>query len=389
MKLTIHLTRIALFVLSITSQAPAQITNFNSGSDGSYGPLNNTSNTTLDLPTNGIFNCTTITVASGVTLTFNRNPLNTPVYLLATGDVAINGAVDVSGGSPNGRTPGAGGPGGFDGGWGGYGGTGFGGTGLGSDGQGPGGGRNAGCSFGGSFGTQGGNGTSTYGNSLLIPLIGGSGGAGSNGNPGGGGAGGGGAILIASSTRIVVNGAIYSVGGGSAGYYSTIPGGSGGAVRLVAPVVTGTGTLSVPGTGGGFYCTSSGSGRTRIDCIDGYAVRTLHANGPSSRGAQMFVFPALQPRLDIIQAAGQAIPIGAGSLVSVLLPQGATNAQTVVVQATNFTNDLPITVAVIPTDRPSTTYPALISLTNNPPTVTVPVNLAVDATNRIMVWANY
>ena len=178
MKLRLFISRTAFLALSVAIPALAENTNFLSGSDGSYGALNITSNTTLDLPTNGIFNCTTISVASGTTLRFKRNPLNTPVYLLATGDISIDGAIDVSGGSPNGRIPGAGGPGGFDGGWGGYGGTGFGGTGLGGDGQGPGGGKNANCSRGASFATQGGTGTTPYGNSLLVPLIGGSGGAG-------------------------------------------------------------------------------------------------------------------------------------------------------------------------------------------------------------------
>ena len=103
----------------------------------------------------------------------------------------------------------------------------------------------------------------------------------------------------------------------------------------------------------------------------------------------MFVFPAVQPRLDITQAAGQSIPIGTGNIVDIFLPKGTTNAQAVVVQATNFTNDLPITVTVIPSDRASTTYQGIISMTNTPPTVTVPVTLAVDSTNRIMVWANY
>jgi hypothetical protein len=103
----------------------------------------------------------------------------------------------------------------------------------------------------------------------------------------------------------------------------------------------------------------------------------------------MYVFPSVQPHLDITQAAGQSIPIGTGNAVDVLLPKGATNAQSVVVQATSFTNDVPVTVAVIPTDRASITYTALISLTNNPPSVSVPVTLAVDSTNHIMVWANY
>ena len=142
--------------------------------------------------------------------------------------------------------------------------------------------------------------------------------------------------------------------------------------------------LRTPGGGAG------STGRTRIDCLDGNAVRTLTAvSSVPSRGAQMFVFSSVQPRLDITQAAGQAIPIGTGSIVDILLPKGTTNAQAVVVQATNFTNDLPITVTVIPSDRASTTYQGIISMTNTPPTVTVPVTLAVDSTNRIMVWANY
>jgi hypothetical protein len=170
--------------------------------------------------------------------------------------------------------------------------------------------------------------------------------------------------------------------------------GSGGAIRVVAPIVTGNGSLSTPGEPGsysGFPCyvtRSGGNGRSRIDCLDGFVARSLHATCTvSSRGAQMFVFPTNPlPRLDIIQAAGQDIPLGAGSLGSVPLPKGATNAQTVVVKATNFTNDVPITVAVIPDGDPSTTYQAQISLTNNPATVTVPVTLSVDSTNRIMVW---
>src|SRR5881396_1143744 len=110
-----------LCLLIGSSETQAQ---FSSGSTGADGALNVTSNTTLDLPPDGIFNFTTITVDSGATLRFNRNPLNTPVYLLAKGDVVIDGTIDVSGGnrsdypaSPSGASPGMGGPGGFDGGF--------------------------------------------------------------------------------------------------------------------------------------------------------------------------------------------------------------------------------------------------------------------------------
>ena len=108
------------FILSTLFVAPLMGQTFDAGSNGSYGPLNITADTTLPMPADGIFRCTTITVASGTTLRFSRNPLNTPVYLLASGDVSIAGSIDVSATGPvdgSGRTiGGAGGPGGFDGG---------------------------------------------------------------------------------------------------------------------------------------------------------------------------------------------------------------------------------------------------------------------------------
>src|SRR4051794_21507101 len=70
---------------------------FSSGSDGSYGAMNIVSNTTLPLPPDGRFNCSTIQVASGVTLKFTRNALNTPAYLLATNIINIQGIISVSG----------------------------------------------------------------------------------------------------------------------------------------------------------------------------------------------------------------------------------------------------------------------------------------------------
>ena len=63
---------------------------FSSGSTGADGALDVTTDTTLDLPPNGTFNYTTVNVAAGVTLRFNRNALNTPVYLLATGDITMH-----------------------------------------------------------------------------------------------------------------------------------------------------------------------------------------------------------------------------------------------------------------------------------------------------------
>ena len=381
---------LAVLALAGALKLHAAGTNFNSGSDGHLGALNVTTDTTLDLPPDGIFHYTTITVAGGATLRFNRNALNTPVYLLATGDVTISGTIDVSGGSPNGRTPGPGGPGGFDGGWGGNGGTGFGGTGIGGDGLGPGGGNhslNVCCcyyhSWGGAFATVNSAGSgNTYGNSLCVPLIGGSGGAGTDGNPGGGGGGGGGAVLISSSSRIDLYGVVYARGA------DTYPGpGSGGAVRLVAPLVTGNGGIDTLGGYRGNCGWYGGTGRSRIDCLDGFAVRSLHANNSvSSRGSQMFVFPPYTNRLDIIEAAGRLISEGSTNGVVITLSAGSNPTNNVVVQARGFTNDVPIRLVVTPNDRASTSYDVTLAMTNNPSRLAVPVVLPIDSTVRVHVW---
>ncbi len=370
---------------SLLTLSGAQGAAFDSGSTGLDGPLNVTSNMTLSLPPDGIFNFTTITVAAGKTLTFNRNALNTPVYLLAASNVVIAGAIDVSGKPPQGVMGGQGGPGGFDGG---YGGSGL--NNIAGDGYGPGGGKGNGGR--GSFGTN-------YGNALLVPLVGGSGGAGLNGNPNTGGSGGGGAVLIASNGRITVNGVIYSLGGdfSIASCYdpTAYGGGSGGAIRLVAPIVDGTGVLQ---TRGGFYRRSNdgfcdngnayaGSGRVRIDCLDRNAFASITYAGTASRGSQMFVFPPAAPRLDIIEAAGTAIPEGTGQLVSVELPVGSSTNQVVRVQARNFTNDVPISVVVTPDHGPSRTFSTNISLASgNPPVAAVNVTIPAGTVNRINAW---
>src|SRR5216117_1977411 len=235
--------------------APGVASAFTSGSTGADGAFTPTVNTNLTLPPSGIFNFTSVTIPSGVTVKFLRNTTNTPVVILATGDVNIAGVLDVSGtGSPgvgsggDGITgddgaPGLGGPGGFDGGRGGL----TEGTRRGGDGLGPGSGivgqlaticgsgsvQSIGGS-GGGFATTGGPGEgvcgaanplppggATYGTTQVLPLIGGSGGGGGAGSPsfaGSGGGGGGGAILIAASGTVSIispTGSINANGGSS------------------------------------------------------------------------------------------------------------------------------------------------------------------------------
>jgi hypothetical protein len=353
---------------------------FNSGSTGAYGPLNITSNTTLDLPADGIFNCTTITIATNTTLQFNRNPLNTPVHLLAAGDVNVAGVIDVSGTGPGGTAPGQGGPGGFDGGYGGYG---IGDTAKGGDGQGPGAGKNFSGMWQAFFGTApNSSNTNSYGNVLLSPLIGGSGGGGTDGDPGGYGGGGGGAILIASSTRITIDGGIYADGWAGAGFPIYGGAGSGGGIRLVAPMVNGSGKLRALSP---YY---GSSGRVRIDCQDRLAFRSLNTTAATvTRGSQMFVFPQVVPRLDILQAAGQTIPEGAPNGVQIELPVGSPTNQTVVIQGRNFTGLVPITVAITPETGPSAWYPGQLDMSSgNPAQTTVNVTIPAGVVSRLLVW---
>lgn len=361
----------ALFLGWLPGAALAQ---FDSGSNGSYGTLNITENTTLDLPPDGVFHCTTINVNSGRTLRFNRNPLNTPVVLLAQGDVTINGTIDVSGANASGAIPGVGGPGGFDAGFGGFGPSAP--ENRGGDGHGPGRGLNADGQRAAAYATGAGNNDRTYGNVLIVPLIGGSGSAGSNGNPGTGGAGGGGAILIASNTRITINGQINATGG-----WSPQGGGSGGAIRLVAPTGGGNGNLNASGQVGG------GNGRIRLDTTDPLAFRNFNLNGSVTRGTRMFARPAgPQPSLHIVSVAGQAIAVDAAAGVNFELPAGSPATQTVVLRGQGFTGEVPIRLVVTPEHSASTVYDLTLNGSANPPEVSAQITLSEGQPTRILAW---
>lgn len=361
---------------------------FDPGSNGSYGPLNVTVSTNLDLPTNGVFHCTTISVAAGATLSFNRNPLNTPVLLLATGDIKIDGIIDVSGEDSRQLVEGRGGPGGFDGGK-----AGFAESPPGA-GYGPGGGKGgspqdvvSGAGSG-SYAFASPNCGSTnkgaiYGSPLLIPIVGGSGGGGTFGAPGYGGGGGGGAILLASKTRIILTGSsfIYARGGRGASD-GGCNSGSGGGIRLIAPVVSGEGSLDVTSRGYG------GAGRIRIDTLDRSSFHlSLNPNTSASMGTMMLVAPNPAPRLDIIQAGTNAIPEGVGTPVVLILPFGSDPNQIIKVQARSFRKSIPIQVVLTPDNGDPIVYDAQVdNRAADPAVVSVPVTLPVNQRVTVNAW---
>ena len=222
----------------------------------------------------GIWHYTTIDIPAGVKVSFKSSPANTPVVWLATGAVHIAGEIDLDGANAAYANvdPGNEAPGGPGGGAGGLGGRRFdvSGSYAGTPGEGPGGGL-PGTSpgqYGGSggYGTPGSDplGGPVYGNRLVRPLLGGSGGGGgasSDASDGGNGGGGGGAILIASSGTIQMSGSIHA-NGGYIQYCGAACGGygSGGAIRLVANRIEGSGSLSAYGYGGG-------QGRIRLEAF--------------------------------------------------------------------------------------------------------------------------
>jgi hypothetical protein len=288
--------RCILIGILLTAALPveAQFTSGSTGTDGALDYSSQPPGTTImfnpatfsHTATQPVYNFTTITIPSGVTVRLSGAMNPAPVIWLASGAVQIAGNVDISG-STGGcltptecRTPSVPGAGGSPGGVGG-GST----TTPPEPGLGPGGGAP------GTASTDGQGGTLT-GNSLLIPLVGGSGGGGNWG--GGGGGAGGGALLIASSVSINLTGSIYAQGGSSVAGLGG-GGGSGGAIRLAAPTISGNGTLFLFG---GLYAggcrtdsLNGGPGVARIESYNGWNFG-IHAECNSvSDGAEYLAAP--------------------------------------------------------------------------------------------------
>ncbi|MFN7882219.1 MAG: hypothetical protein ACK5PF_04285 [bacterium] len=400
-------------LLAATCVLTAHAQTFNSGSTGADGALNPTVNTEIQLPESGILNYTSINIPTGVTVSFRRNTLNTPVVLLVQGNVTVAGRIHVNatgssadvgsagdGVQADDGNPGRGGPGGFDGGRGGgiAAGTRRGGTGLGPGGaQGGaervqyylGTGANAGySSVGGAgsvwdvngLGSPGGvpvrvaAGGSAYGSNLILPLIGGSGGgggAGDDNSPGSGGGGGGGALLIASSGTINVTGRIEAYGGWSGhtagtGTGSTGGGGSGGAIKLMANSIAGNGVVEALGgcrKARNFnynHCQEIASaGRVRLEANT--ITRTSATNPAASVSTPGPIFIPNSPAIRIASIAGQAVPVTPTGNADITLPSTTTTPVTVQLTTTNVPlgNTISVTVKPANADATSVVSPAI------------------------------
>jgi len=185
-------------------------------------------------------------------------------------------------------------------------------------------------------------------------LIGGSGG-------GGGGAaiagGGGGAVLIAASGVITLNGQILGSGGNV--YNGQGGAGSGGAVRLVAKTITGSGNIGVQGgtltAYNGVCCnytvSSGGSGRVRFDTFQNNFGGQI--NGVFSQGFQPIIIPVAGQgvQLSIASVAGAAVsatPNGQLVTPDAIISGQQANPIPIVVSCANLPLNTLITVTVKP-----------------------------------------
>lgn len=378
---------------------------YDSGGTGADGAFNPTASQSIQLPPDGVFNYTNVNIPAGVVITYKRNASNTPVVIIASGDVTIAGTLDVSAKLPADvndiGAPGVGGPGGFDGGRGGNPGgdasawvSGYLNPNVGTAGVGPGGGAPGRVYLpsvwnmpavtaggGGMYGTSPNPPSgycqtkpgSTYGNSTLLPLIGGSGGGGGGGgstNSGWGGGGGGGAILIAASGTIDVTGSLLANGGvppwsAANGRGTQGGGGSGGAIRLIATRISGNGAISAAGGSYGGESAYINSGRTYRVCSNETgglqsggvgrirleyetlartaATNPLYLGGPPSITA----VPGL-PTLSITSVGGLPVPPTPTGSGDVSLPPATPNPVTVVLTTKGVTVGSSIKLTVLP-----------------------------------------
>ena len=388
---------------------------FSSGSTGADGAFNPVANTTLQIPENGVFNFTTINIPQNVEVRFTKNSRNTPVTILATGNVVLGGRIFVDGGDRNGRFGGAAGPGGFRGG--------NGGTPLdsinGSSADGPGGGAGGiggatgtGTGGGGGFFGSGqngilktgdgivGQGGVRYGTRVLLPLIGGSGGGGGSSftgsnTVGGGGGGGGGAILIASSTSISFpensdsTRGIYSRGGaGGPGFQEFTGGsGSGGAIRLVANTVSGSPCLDVRSLPANFSIAVGSPGIIRIEAFNLSQYFPRCSTSEQTLGQPNPVTLANAPTLTIVSVGGINAPANRqGSFNAppdIIVPTSVANPVQVVVNGTNLPSGTAIQVKLTPESGTPTTANGTLSGSTASSTATISMTLPTSGVSVI------
>lgn len=158
-------------------------------------------------------------------------------------------------------------------------------------------------------------------------------------------------------------------------------GGSGGAIRLVALRVEGTGLLDVRC----INTSAGGQGRIRVDTLERDGV-SFNFQGVSSVGGNLLALPPTIPRLDTVEVAGTAFPEGSAP-GTILLPFGSTANRTVKIQARDFGKVVPLRVTLTPDAGSRVVVDAEVDNTSvNPAVVEVPVTFPINSKVTVHAW---
>jgi hypothetical protein len=172
--------------------------------------------------------------------------------------------------------------------------------------------------------------------------------------------------------------------GGEWGTSGAWNGGSGGAIKLVAPRIA-VSRLFVHNRNN-----TASPGRVRLDAVD-YTGSSLGFVSPPhalSYGSMLATgLEGNQPRLELVSVAGAPLPTNTVANGFILLPPGSAGEQPVVVRARNFGTQVPVSVVVAPDNGPTVTVPAVINnTTENPATATVTVPIPANTPVKINAW---
>jgi len=174
-----------------------------------------------------------------------------------------------------------------------------------------------------------------------------------------------GAIVVASSTSIALGTSSGTVAirasggiGGNGNANNGGGGGSGGAIRAIAPTISGIGQVRAEGGNGGPFAGAGASGRLRLEATT--LSYTGFTNPLASQAFPQPVFPAAgQPSLTIASIGGIAAPASPGgsflAAPDILLPTGTTNPVAVALTASNIPLGTVIQVTATPQSGSKTT----------------------------------
>jgi hypothetical protein len=280
-----------------------------------------------------VFKYSSVVISNGATLTFSNHPTHAPVVWLVNGSVTINGSLSLDGvyGGTVTVNPPEGGPGGFRGGATAQSTLGY------SGGFGPGGEFR-------DYGQYGPSQPRSYGNPQIVPLIGGSGGSANNNAWNGGG--GGGAILIAASSTISVSGTgtISADGGWGPNTWA----GSGGAIRLVADQITGSGRIEAVVMSGN----AGNPGRIRLEANTASGSLNLNPPAIAVPPTPLIIWPDTNaPTVKVISVASLAAPADPKAAMTSNgddLTIANTNAVAILLQTSNFPTNGTVKVYIKP-----------------------------------------